>query len=125
MQGQKRLRPAKDLLCRGQGIDQGGVPAPAGSSPGKRAAESAAADHLRHRHPGLGAALFYGGGAPPGGGHCGLQEQDPDNPDPRQAKEDAAAVCRPKGDPQRSGVRHQDGQAPGPQQYLVGHEKAL
>lgn len=91
-----------------------------GGGPG--AAGPAAGDHLRHRHPGFGAALRHGGGGAAETGGRGPQGENPHHPAAGEAVQEAAEIRREEQNRLRRGVPHQGRRKPVQEADLAGDE---
>ena len=81
-EGQAAQAPAAGVLRRGAGAEPGGVLPPAGGGPEQRgqAHPAAAPDHLFHGNPGVGAAVYHGGGDTAAEGEHPVQGEMPGDP---------------------------------------------
>ena len=90
--GEKPEGAAPDILRRREGAEQGGVSQALAGGSKKAAASPHPGDDLRHGDPGIGTAVFHGGGGEAGSDHGALQEQDPHHFASWKAAEEAPGV---------------------------------
>ena len=110
-----------------EGTDQNGIYSSGRSrkAKGKRKASLAAANHLRHRHPGFWTAVYNGGISGPGSSHNLSEGKKPRHPPSRKASQDTAGIFASKPNHFGSCVYNAHRQSPRSITYLENDESPL